>query len=53
MALEKTVQLRRGVSKGIIEDVQKFNANILKPLIDLTEEEKRLKTEVRTGDTET
>lgn len=45
--LEKTVQLKKGVSKEVIEDVQKFNTNILKPLIDLTEEEKRLKIEVQ------
>lgn len=46
-ALEEFAPLKEQINTEIIGDVLKFKSNILKPLIDLTEEERRLKTEVQ------
>ncbi len=46
-ALEEFTQLKEKFGSDIIGDVLKFKSNILKSLIDLTEEERRLKAEVQ------
>jgi hypothetical protein len=46
-ALQECTQLKERISTDIIGDVLIFKSNIIKPLIDLTEEERRLKAEVQ------
>jgi len=46
-ALEEFAPLKEQINTEVIGDVLKFKSNILKPLIDLTEEERRLKSEVQ------
>ena len=46
-ALEGFAPLKTQINPEIIGDVLKFKSNILKPLIDFTEEERRLKSEVQ------